>query len=45
VIPPLGLVHSEDDDDDGRDPAYRDGWRDVKILWAVLLVVVLIAVL
>jgi len=40
-----GLVQS-DDGDDGRDRAYRDGWRDAKILWAVLLVaVVLIVVL
>ena len=44
-MPLAGLVQS-DDDDDGRDPAYRAGWRDVKILWAVLIVVVvLIAVL
>ena len=43
-MPLLGLVQS-DDDDDGRDPAYRDGWRDVNILWAVLIVVVLVAVL
>ena len=44
-MPLLGLVQS-DDGDDGRDRAYRDGWRDVKILWAVIIVVVvLIAVL
>ena len=43
-MPLLGLVQS-DDGDDGREGAYRDGWRDVKILWAVLVVVVLIAVL
>ena len=44
MIPPPGRVHSEDDDD-GRNPPYRDGRRGVKILWAGLLVVVLIAVL
>ena len=44
-MPLLGLVQSREGDD-RRDPAYRAGWRDVKILWAVLLVVVvLIAVL
>ena len=43
-MPLLGLVQSEGDD--GRDPAYRAGWRDVKILWVLLIVVVvLIAVL
>ena len=43
-MPPLGLVQS-DDDDDWRERAHRDGWRDVKILWAVVIVIVLIAVL
>ena len=43
-MPLLGFVQS-DDGDDGRERAYRDGWRDVKILWAVLIVIVLIAVL
>ena len=42
-MPPLGLGRSEDGDD-ARDR--RDGWRDVKALRAVsLVVVVLIAVL
>ena len=31
--------------DGPRDPAYRDGWRDVKILWALIVVIVLIALL
>ena len=43
-MPLAGLVQS-DDDDDGRDPAYRAGWRDVKILWALLVVTALIVVL
>ena len=43
-MPLPGLVQS-DDDDDGRDPAYRAGRRDVKIPWAVPVAVVLIAVL
>ena len=44
MIPLVGLVQS-DDDDDWRERARRAGWRDVKIAWAVLIVVVLIVVL
>lgn len=44
-MPLLGLVQSREGDD-RRDPAYRAGWRDVKILWVLfIVVVVLIAVL
>ena len=43
-MPLLGLVESGDDDD-RRERSRRAGWRDVKIAWAVLIVVVLIVVL
>jgi hypothetical protein len=43
-MPLLGLVQS-DDDDDRRERARRAGWRDVKIPWVLVIVVVLIAVL
>lgn len=44
MIPLIGLVQS-DGDDDWRERARRAGWRDVKILWVVFIVIVLIAVL
>ena len=45
-MPLPGPVESNGDDDDGLERAHRAGWRDVTILWVVLLVVVvLIAVL
>jgi len=43
-MPLLGLVRFEEDDD-WRERASRAGWRDVKIFWAVFIVVVLIVVL
>jgi hypothetical protein len=43
-MPLLGLVRAEDDDD-WRERASRAGWHDVKILWAVFIIVVLIVVL
>ena len=43
-MPLLGLVQS-DDGDDWRERARRAGWRDVKILWVLIVVIVLIAVL
>ena len=45
-MPLVELVQSDDgDDDDWRERARRAGWRDVKIAWVVIIVVVLIAVL
>jgi hypothetical protein len=44
-MPLLGLVQSGDDDDDWRERARRAGWRDVKILWVLIIVIFLIAVL
>ena len=43
-MPLLGLVQSEDDDY-WRERARRAGRRDVKIAWAVFIVIVLIVVL
>ena len=43
-MPLLALMESEDDDD-WRERARRAGWRDVKIAWAVFIVIVLIVVL
>jgi hypothetical protein len=34
-----------DDDDDRRERSRRAGWRDVKILWVLVIVVALIALL
>jgi hypothetical protein len=34
-----------DDGDDSHERARRAGWRDVKVLWVLIIVIVLIAVL
>ena len=41
----LGLIQPDGDDDHGWDEARRKGWRDVAILWVLLLLIVLIVVL
>ena len=43
-MPQLGLVQP-DDGDDPHERARQAGWRDVKILWVLFIVIVLIAVL